>query len=48
MDNHQILDIQDGKSSEAIAGGFRYKEHFKKMILFVFGTIKHAIPCKIT
>jgi transposase len=101
IDKHQILDIQDVKSSEAlafvadfaqesmgenpftktiyrhfegiaqysktqlthglleginskiqtikrIARGFRYKEHFKKMILFVFGTIKTQIPCKIT
>jgi transposase len=31
-----------------LARGFRYKEHFKKMILFVFGTIKPRIPCKIT
>jgi len=31
-----------------IARGFKYKEHFKKMILFVFGTIITRIPCKIT
>lgn len=31
-----------------VARGFRHKEHFKKMILFVFGAINPQIPSKIT
>ena len=30
-----------------VARGFRYKENFKKMILFVFGTLKPQLPSKI-
>ena len=30
-----------------VARGFRYTDHFKKMILFVFGNIKPKLPSKI-
>ena len=30
-----------------VARGFRYKENFKKMILFVFGDLNLSLPSKI-